>query len=116
LSALLGRNPDPRRCAGLSWGLNHEEQHQELMLTDILHAFFTNPLRPKYQGMRQVHRFPGLNKRDLGSGDTGATDEFRGFDGGLREVGHAGDGFCFDNELPRHKVWLEPFSLAKTGW
>ena len=84
-------------------GANHEEQHQELLLTDILHAFFTNPLRP-------VYREPdGLT---AGLSQMGAPLTYQSFDGGLREFGHNGEGFCFDNELPRHQVWLEPFSLA----
>src|SRR5206468_6075384 len=80
------------------------EQHQELLLTDILHAFFTNPLRPAYK------------ERDRGippnSGVTGPA-QFLRFEGGLVEAGHAGDSFCFDNELPRHRVWLEPYALAE---
>jgi ergothioneine biosynthesis protein EgtB len=81
-------------------GANHEEQHQELLLTDILHAFFTNPLRPAYQ----VGELP----------EQAATTklEFVAFEGGLREVGCGGEGFCFDNERPRHRVWLEPYALG----
>jgi ergothioneine biosynthesis protein EgtB len=87
--------------------LNHEEQHQELMLTDILNAFFTNPLRPAYLQSAEnspSSGVPAMNHTSLG---------FEGFAGGVREVGHAGDGFGFDNELDRHKVWLEPYRLAK---
>ena len=82
-------------------GLHHEEQHQELLLTDIKHALFTNPLQPAYL-----------------AGDVADTAEvlpleFLGYDGGLVEIGQAeGDGFGFDNERPRHRVWLEPFRLA----
>jgi len=82
-------------------GANHEEQHQELLLTDILHAFSTNPLRPAYRpadSTQVENKAPQL--------------EFTSFDGGLHEAGHSGDDFCFDNEMPRHRVWLEPFSLA----
>lgn len=84
-------------------GVNHEEQHQELLLTDILHAFFTNPLRPKYGRDREAE-----GPRDQESPGM----EFREYRGGLREIGYGGSGFCFDNELPRHRVWLEPFALA----
>jgi ergothioneine biosynthesis protein EgtB len=85
-------------------GLNHEEQHQELLLTDILNAFFTNPLRPAYREMTAADRAQfGGSALDL---------RFVQFDGGLKEVGYAGQGFCYDNELPRHRVWLEPFALA----
>jgi ergothioneine biosynthesis protein EgtB len=83
-------------------GVNHEEQHQELLLTDILHAFFTNPLRPIYQEALESAREPRPPE----------PLRFVEFPGGLREVGHPGDGFCFDNELPRHHVWLEPYTLA----
>ena len=85
-------------------GANHEEQHQELLLTDMLHAFFTNPLRP-------VYREPDVTIAGLAP--MRAPTTFQSFDGGLRECGHNGNGFCYDNELPRHQIWLEPFSLAK---
>jgi ergothioneine biosynthesis protein EgtB len=87
--------------------LNHEEQHQELMLTDILHAFFTNPLRPAYLPL-------AANYPSAGAAESNQLSlSFEGFPGGLREVGHAGEGFAFDNEAPRHKVWMEPYRLAK---
>ena len=83
-------------------GLNHEQQHQELMLTDLKHVFASNPLKPVY------HDVP-LPKADGGS--TG----WESFEGGLIEIGHSGrlaDGYFYDNETPTHKVWLEPFRLA----
>ena len=87
-------------------GLNHEQQHQELMLTDIKHAFFTNPLRPAHYATPLT---PGCN---------GAL-EFRwhGSNDGVIEIGCAIDStnvldFCFDNETPRHKVYLEGFRIA----
>ncbi len=81
-------------------GLNHEQQHQELILTDIKHAFWTNPLRPALvpTGCDARTEPPRL--------------EWLLFDGGVREVGHHGDGFAFDNETPRHPVMLNPFQLA----
>lgn len=84
-------------------GVNHEEQHQELLLTDILHAFYTNPLRPEYrdQGSGVRDREPAVRPV-----------RFSDFDGGLCEIGHTGDGFCFDNELERHQVWLRPYRMA----
>ena len=92
--------------------MNHEEQHQELLLTDILHAFFTNPLRPKYR--EQAGSSGTYGTQGTGKGNEGTQPRwyFEEFEGGLREAGHAGDGFCFDNELPRHRVWLEPYALA----
>lgn len=86
-------------------GLAHEEQHQELLLTDILHALHQNPLRPAY---RAAGRAPA---RPVG-GPPGPP-RFTSFEGGLQVVGApAGGGFCFDNEGPRHRVFLEPFALA----
>jgi ergothioneine biosynthesis protein EgtB len=92
----------PEALKRVEMGANHEEQHQELLLTDILHAFFSNPLRPAYR------------KRD-GQGTQSrccAEMKSQSFEGGLREAGQTGDRFCFDNEMPRHRVWLEPYSLA----
>jgi dimethylhistidine N-methyltransferase len=85
----------------LDLGLAHEEQHQELILMDILHLFAQSPLKPAYAPPRQ-------------SQARGPVDELRfvAFHGGLVEIGHDGRGFAFDNEGPRHKVWLEPFELA----
>jgi ergothioneine biosynthesis protein EgtB len=99
---LLERDADPEALKRIELGANHEEQHQELLLTDILHAFFTNPLRPVY------------GEKTLSSKTTKKTAAMRflRFEGGMQETGHAGGGFCFDNELPRHRVWLEPYSLA----
>lgn len=81
-------------------GLHHEMQHQELILTDLKHHLSRNPLLPAYT----AHR------------DDAATEPsamaFRDFPGGLAEIGHAGNSFAFDNETPRHRVWLEPFALA----
>ncbi|HUV71219.1 MAG TPA: ergothioneine biosynthesis protein EgtB [Terracidiphilus sp.] len=85
-------------------GVNHEEQHQELLLTDILHGFFTNPLRPVYRSGAKLESLAGNETTPL---------EFEQLAGGMREIGHAGTGFCFDNELGRHRVWLEPYRLAR---
>lgn len=81
-------------------GLQHEQQHQELILMDIKYNFFVNPLFPTYA---QTEKRP-LSKQQ--------ESQFVEFDGGLVEIGHDGNGFAFDNESPRHKVWLEPFKLA----
>ena len=83
-------------------GLAHEEQHQELILMDILHLFAQSPLSPAYAPPK-APAAPSRPPQPL---------EFVRFEGGLVEIGHAGDGFAFDNEGPRHKVWLEPFGLA----
>ncbi|UWZ85710.1 ergothioneine biosynthesis protein EgtB [Occallatibacter riparius] len=100
---LLDQSPEPEVLKRIELGANHEEQHQELLLTDILHAFFTNPLRPAYRKLEAPLRAAG----------SAAPLQFLRFEGGLLEAGHAGETFCFDNELPRHRVWLEPYGLAE---
>jgi len=93
---------DPAGCADLlDLGLAHEEQHQELILMDILNLFAVSPLNPAYAPPRAAQA-------------AGAVPPMRfvGFAGGLVEIGHPGEGFAFDNETPRHKAWLEPFELA----
>src|SRR5215469_6279749 len=101
IDELLENNPEPEVLKRVELGVNHEEQHQELLLTDILHALYTNPLRPAYVS-------------DAAVGGRGAVGpmQFVQFAGGLVDVGFTGGGFCYDNELPRHRVWLEPFALA----
>ena len=83
----------------IALGLQHEQQHQELMLTDIKHVLSCNPLDPAY-----VDRPLGPGRRER--------RRFIEFNGGLHEIGHAGEGFAFDNESPRHRVHLEDFALA----
>jgi ergothioneine biosynthesis protein EgtB len=104
---LLSLYPKPEALGRIELGVNHEEQHQELLLTDILHAFFTNPLRPAYlEAPRQV-------ASPLSASESMPCEpRFQEFAGGMCEIGFVGQGFCYDNELPRHKVWLEPFALA----
>jgi ergothioneine biosynthesis protein EgtB len=81
-------------------GLNHEQQHQELLLTDIKHLFSCNPLLPAY--VRAAARPPR----------TSPPLSFARFDAGLIEIGHSGEGFSFDNELPRHRTYTAGFQLA----
>ena len=103
VGALLERTAlgeEPRIAAFMELGINHEQQHQELMLTDILHAFAQDPARPAYGAhLPSVVRVPDAM-------------EFLCFAGGVVEIGHHGDGFAFDNEQPRHRVYLEPYRLA----
>jgi len=80
-------------------GCQHEQQHQELILMDIQHVLSCNPLQPAYRA--ETPRKDGI-----------AAVEWRQIPGGLYQVGHSGDEFAFDSELPRHRVWLEPFALA----
>jgi ergothioneine biosynthesis protein EgtB len=88
----------------LQIGLQHEQQHQELILTDIKHVLSCNPLYPEYQA------FP-LDTENNPSSNC-VTPQFIGFQRGVYEVGHSGKGFAFDNESPRHSVFLEDFELA----
>jgi ergothioneine biosynthesis protein EgtB len=82
-------------------GLNHEQQHQELFLTDLKYTFSVNPLFPAYRD--------GFSpEEDAEHG--GPT--FLNVDGGTHEIGFAGDGFCFDNELARHEVLLDDFEIV----
>ena len=108
IDRLFESAPAAEALRRIELGVNHEEQHQELLLTDILHAFYTNPLHPAYaDGEPQTSRSQERNQhRDPRRPD------FQEFEGGLRQVGFRGDGFCFDNELGRHQVWLPPHTLA----
>ncbi|MGH7475262.1 MAG: ergothioneine biosynthesis protein EgtB [Longimicrobiales bacterium] len=81
-------------------GLNHEQQHQELLLTDIKHVLSVNPLRPEYASR------PADSPRAM------SPIEWLGFDEGLVEIGHAGSGFAYDNEAPRHRHYVHAFLLA----
>lgn len=81
-------------------GLNHEQQHQELFLTDLKYTFSLNPLFPVY------HADFAFEKAASG------TDSFVEIKGGIHEIGHEGEGFCFDNELSRHKVYLDDFAIS----
>lgn len=98
---LSGAVPDELRELVIL-GLNHEQQHQELLITDLKYTFGVNPLFPVY---REGY-FP---ERSTDTQVQGWAD----IDAGIYEIGHTGDGFCFDNELARHKVYLEDFSIAK---
>jgi ergothioneine biosynthesis protein EgtB len=97
---LGGREPLPELLAVVELGLHHEQQHQELMHTDLKHVFSCNPLLPAYQDEPQ----PSLGQR--------TPLEWIPFDEGVNSFGHDGVGFAFDNEGPRHRVFLEPFALA----
>jgi ergothioneine biosynthesis protein EgtB len=104
-AAMGGLLAAPDRSAGavaalVELGLHHEQQHQELLLMDIKHVLSLNPLQPAY------HAAP-----EPVAGDASPLSWYE-VAGGLRQIGHGGAGFAFDNETPRHKVWLEPFRLA----
>ncbi len=84
----------------LEVGLHHEQQHQELMLTDIKHLFSFSPLHPVY---RPYSAPASSDKEPL---------RWHGFEEGLKWIGHEGEGFAFDNEQPRHRVFIHPFEIA----
>lgn len=103
VSALLDSPPpghaaEIRRIAEI--GLHHEQQHQELMLTDLKHTFAQNPLHPVYSP-----------RGECAPGDP-APLLWQAFPEGIREIGYRGAGFHFDNEAPRHRVFQEAFELA----
>jgi len=101
MQKLLRARPDDEKLLAVgTLGVNHEQQHQELMLTDIKHLFSLNPLLPAYR--------PGADEPN----DIAAPMHFIPFDGGIREIGASGKHFCFDNELPRHRTLVEPYALA----
>jgi len=88
-------------------GIHHEQQHQELLLTDIKHAFGSNPLEPRYRA--------GSADAVVGNGSPGRGGvEWVAFEGGRIEVGHGGSGFAFDNERPRHTAYIDPFEIQAT--
>ncbi|MBS7813518.1 ergothioneine biosynthesis protein EgtB [Roseococcus pinisoli] len=98
--ARLLRDPPAETLPLIELGLHHEEQHQELLLTDILHVLSGNPLRPAYDA--------GWHE------PLGTRGAARMLDGpeGVVEIGHAGADFAFDNETPRHRTYLAPFRIA----
>ena len=101
MTQLLARRGEDRKLAALvELGLQHEQQHQELMLTDLKHLLAQNPLAPAYlDDPLEPARLP-------------APLDWIRCEGGLAEIGHDGRGFCFDNELPRHRAYVAPFEIA----
>ncbi len=96
---LSAGNGDAGLLSLVELGLHHEQQHQELLLTDIKHLFSHNPLSPAYPAAPLEPATPvPLTWHD--------------FDAGVAKIGHAGNGFCYDNEMPRHRVYLHAYRLA----
>jgi ergothioneine biosynthesis protein EgtB len=91
---------DPANRDLIELGIAHEQQHQELLLTDIKHALFQNPLGPAMWEGAPAPAVP-------------SPESWHEHPGGIALVGHDGEGFAFDNEGPRHRVLLEPFALAR---
>jgi len=81
-------------------GLNHEQQHQELLLTDVKHAFGLNPLKPAYATV------------DCPALPSETSQRWVRFEPGVRQIGHSGGGFAFDNEGPRHNTYIGGFEIA----
>jgi ergothioneine biosynthesis protein EgtB len=100
MSDLLSAEVSDEMRDRIDLGLHHEQQHQELIVTDMLHAFAQSPLAPAV--------LPGWREPAA----AGAATEFFACPGGEVVLGHAGSGFCFDNETPRHAVLLQPYRLA----
>lgn len=99
--ALLERHDDPELASLVELGLQHEQQHQELLLTDIKHAFWCNPLRPAlHSSIVAPAGAPTVPLQFLPGRE------------GIVEIGHRGEGFAFDNETPRHRTLLQPHALA----
>jgi ergothioneine biosynthesis protein EgtB len=89
-------------CRILEIGLHHEQQHQELLLTDVLHAFAENPIAPAYDRAWQARSAQA------------SPNEFVEVPAGIYTIGFAAQGFCFDNELPAHQVLLQPVRIARS--
>ncbi len=100
LCAGLNLMRDQQAIARIELGLHHEQQHQELLMTDIKHNFAMNPLRPAYH--------PAAPSR---AGEAAAL-RWLTYPGGLASIGHGGEDFCFDNERPRHSAFVPPYRLA----
>jgi len=101
LERLCERGIEPWAAELIELGINHEQQHQELLLTDILSLFASEPSKPAY-----ARANPGVAMAEV------APLEWVSFDGGIFAVGHDGDGFAYDNEGPRHDQLVRPFELA----
>ncbi len=99
MSLLLEQTSNPELCFLVEVGLNHEQQHQELLLTDIKHSLSYNPTYPSYREKKIALK--------ISSPDP----DWVSFPAGLRWLGHQGDGFAFDNETPRHRVFVESFEI-----
>jgi len=97
-------------------GFNHEQQHQELLMTDIKYILGNNPLFPAYKNSKDSKQTPpglGFRTGSNPNSNSSSHNDFIKMKEGIYEIGFEGDGFCFDNELKRHKVFLNNFSIAK---
>jgi dimethylhistidine N-methyltransferase len=102
IARLLTRLPGSEVSNLIELGCHHEQQHQELLLTDILHLFAQSPLRPAFKAPEPL---PVSDRSGLGL-------QYLPFEAGPVQIGHSGAGFAFDCEGPRHRMILEPYLLA----
>jgi ergothioneine biosynthesis protein EgtB len=100
MAALIDAGPDPALKQLIVLGLNHEQQHQELLYTDIKYILGHNPL------------FPAWTNRDIDEDSASGASGFLSIPAGVYEIGYQGDGFCFDNELAPHKVYLNEYQIS----
>jgi ergothioneine biosynthesis protein EgtB len=103
MERLLQDHPEAaaRVAFAIELGIQHCQQHQELILTDLKHVFAQNPLAPVYRALAPAPAF-----------GTVPPLRWETFEEGIRRIGHDGDGFAFDNERPRHRVFMSAFRLA----
>jgi ergothioneine biosynthesis protein EgtB len=103
MQALFARHPEhaARHAETIELGLHHEQQHQELILTDVKHALSRNPLFPAYQAGRAR------------AGGAPAPMRWSALPDGVRQIGHDGNGFSFDNERPRHRVFVGDYEIGE---
>jgi ergothioneine biosynthesis protein EgtB len=102
MARLIERGVAPEVDALIELGLQHEQQHQELIVTDVKHLLSLNPLNPAYR--------PAPGQAD--GGRAAPALSWHRYEAGTREIGHRGAGFCFDNETPRHRVLVGAYELA----
>jgi ergothioneine biosynthesis protein EgtB len=107
MERFLDAPPDATVADLVELGLHHEHQHQELLLMDIKHVLSCNPTLPAYALDKD-----GSDDAPVADGPGAASPRWIEHDGGLVEIGHDGSGFGFDNEFPRHVVYLEPFAIS----
>ena len=98
--SLLEENRDEKVCELVTLGLNHEEQHQELLITDLKYTLSLNPIYPVYD-----EGFNLLKQKNR-------SNSWRKVEAGIYQIGHVGEGFCFDNELGLHRVYVDDFEIA----
>ncbi len=110
MTALIEAGPDPALEQLIILGLNHEQQHQELLYTDIKYILGHNPLFPAWSD-RDIDEGPAPVQPGSQPAAPGASG-FISIPAGVYEIGYQGAGFCFDNELSRHKVWLDDFRIS----